>query len=87
MSQQQLSDFEKRIGQFARCRAYILQAVNANPGMTYIEIREWIKAHKRFIMENVDARVRELAREMKPPYVTIEYDASGRVHVYPKNVE
>jgi len=69
----------------ARCRAYVLQAVNTKPGMTYTQIREWIMENKRFHMENVGARVRELARELKIPYVTIEYDEKHTVHVYPIN--
>lgn len=67
----------------ARCRAYVLQAVNTKPGMTYIEIRQWIQRHKQFIMENVGARVRELARELSVPYVRIEYDEGHHAHVYP----
>jgi hypothetical protein len=75
--------FEKRAEMFPRCRAYVLQAVNANPGMGYIEIRQWIQEHLRFTMENVGARVRELAREIQPSMVTIEYDRNGNAHVYP----
>lgn len=77
-----LSTWEKRVEHFARCRAYVLQAVNAEPGMTYIEIRKWIEEHKRFVMENVGARVRELAREIKPAMVKIVYDEHGKAHVY-----
>jgi hypothetical protein len=45
--------------QNARCRALIIQAANAKPGMTYMEIRDWILEHYRFQMENVGGRVRE----------------------------
>ena len=91
-----MSEWEKRVEHFARCRAYVLQAVhglikerkenpewNGDLGPTYIDIRAWIREHKRFEMENVGARVRELARSIKPTIVRIEYDSSGRVHVYP----
>jgi hypothetical protein len=80
MTQQETTSFNPEVN--ARCRAYVLQAVNAQEGMTYVEIREWIRMHKRFIMENVGARVRELARELKPPLVRIEYDGKGQVHVF-----
>ena len=83
MSQQKLGTFEKRAEMFPRCRAYVLQAVNACPGMGYIEIRAWIQEHLRFTMENVGARVRELGREIKPVMVRIEYDGHGNAHVYP----
>ena len=81
MTQQQISSFNPEVN--ARCRALVLQAVNAKPGMTYVEIREWIMMNKRFHMENVGARVRELARELKIPYVAIKYDGKHRAHVYP----
>ena len=82
--QVELSVFDKRVEHFARCRAYVLQAVTANPGMTYIEIREWIREHKRFIMEDIGRRVRELARDLNPAFVEIRYDGGGHAHVYPK---
>ena len=85
MNQQiELGDFDRRAEHFARCRAYVLQAVTANPGMTYIEIRIWIEEHRRFIMEDVGRRVRELARDLKPAFVMICYDGGGHAHVYPK---
>lgn len=80
--QQSLADFERRAEHFSRCRAYVLQAVNAKPGIGYKEIREWIQEHKRFTMENVGARVRELAREVKPAMVKIQYDEHGNARVY-----
>ena len=107
MSQQILSDYEKRSEHFARCEAIIMQAVNdiyehrldgklnyfamdrdnTFLGPTYIEIRNWIEVHKRFIMENVGGRCRSLARDKRPPWLEIEYDSNRRVHVYPKQEE
>ncbi len=69
----------------ARMRAIILQAVNAKQGMTYVEIRDWIRQNKRFEMENVGARVRELAHDKKfIHYVRTEQDKkTGHIRVYP----
>jgi len=67
----------------ARCRALILQAIHNQPGMTYPEIRDWIRLNKHFTMEDVGRRVRELAREITPPHARIMQDKNGRVHVYP----
>jgi hypothetical protein len=81
-----LTEWQKKAESFARCRAYVLQAIHALDGPTYIEIRQWIRENKRFEMENVGARVRELAREIKPPMAIIKYDGSGKVHVFPIEV-
>jgi len=66
----------------ARVRDMILEAVQAHPGIGYSAIRYWIKEHKRFTLENVGGRCRELAREEKPARARIEYDGKGHVHVY-----
>ena len=83
--QSNLSTFDPATN--ARCRALVLQAINAKPGMTYPEIRDWIRENRRFVMEDVGRRVRELARESKPAYARIEQDENGRVHVYPTEKE
>jgi len=80
------TNWEKRVEHFSRCRAYVLQAIHALEGPTYIEIRQWIRENKRFEMENVGARVRELARTVSPPMAVIKYDGSGKVHVYPADL-
>lgn len=64
----------------------MLQAIHALDGPTYVEIRAWIREHKRFEMENVGARVRELARVESPPLAIIKYDGSGKVHVFPADL-
>jgi len=43
----------------------------------YMEIRSWIKINLGYEMENVGARCRELARDMNPAQITIEYDSYG----------
>lgn len=75
------SDWEKRVEHFARSRAHILQAIHDNPGMTYMEIRMWIHERKRYWMENVGARCREL---YELGYARRETDGTGHVHVYPE---
>lgn len=76
----QQGQWEKRVGQFNRSRAMVSQAIHDKPGMTYVEIRIWIREHFRFEMENVGARCRELYNLR---YARKEVDATGRVHVYP----
>ena len=67
----------------ARVRDMIVEAVKTHPGISYAGIRHWIKEHKRFTLENVGGRCRELAREENPPRARIEYDKKGHAHVYP----
>ena len=68
----------------ARMRAIVVEAVDAVPGATYVQIREWIRENKRFEMENVGARVRELATDKKyTHFCFIRYDSKGKAHVYP----
>lgn len=80
MSQQ--SQWQKRVAHFNRSRAMVSQAIHDKPGMTYVEIRIWIREHFRFEMENVGARCREL---YTLGYAEKRVDESGRVHVYPVN--
>jgi len=49
-------------------------------GPTYVEIRLWIREHKRYEMENVGARCREL---YSLGWMRKETEDSGRVHVFP----
>ena len=71
----------------ARMRTIIIDAVDAVPGATYKQIRQWIREEKRFEMENVGARVRELATDPKfTHFCRIQYDKRGRAHVYPLDV-
>ncbi len=79
-----LSKWQKRAETFALCRAQVLKAVNAKPGMTYTQIREYIRWHFHFTMEQVGARCRELYYS---GYARKETDGSGRVHVYPVKEE
>ncbi len=73
----------------ARMRAIIIEAVdNLPPGSTYTKIREWVRENKRFEMENVGARVRELATDPKfTHFLKILYDKKGGAHVYPLSFE
>jgi hypothetical protein len=79
--------YDEHAEEFARCRAFVLQAVNKKPGMTYPEIRAWILKNKHFEMEDVGRRVRELARERTVPLVRIDYDKRGHAIVYPAKEE
>ena len=76
--------YENRKESFARCRALVLQAIHAKPGMTYMEIRVWIKKHKDFWMEGADARCREL---YVLGHARREADEKGTIHVYPVPLE
>jgi len=73
-------NWEKLVEHFARSRAHILQAINKQPGMTYMEIRLWIHEHKLYWMENVGARCREL---YTLGYARRETGEEGKVHVFP----
>lgn len=73
-------NFEQRIEKLARCRAVVLQAINHTPGMTYSQIREWVRKHKGFYMEQVGARCRELYYSN---YAVRKTGEDNRVHVYP----
>lgn len=77
-------DFEARIEKLAHCRAVVLQAIHAQPGMTYTDIREWINEHKRFRMESVGRRCREIRDS---GYVELRTEGDNRVHVYPAKTE
>jgi hypothetical protein len=69
----------------ARSAALVRQAVYAYPGMTYAQIREWVRKARGVIIENVGARVREM--DGRNPnfkqYVTTTQDEKGNIHVYP----
>ena len=49
-----------------------------------MEIRSWIKINYGYEMENVGARCRELARDLNPAKIVIEYDSYGWAWVSPK---
>ena len=48
-----------------------------------MEIRCWIKINLGYEMENVGARCRELARDLNPSKIVIEYDSYGWAWVTP----
>ena len=48
-----------------------------------MEIRSWIKINYGYEMENVGARCRELARDLNPAKIVIEYDSYGWAWVTP----
>ena len=87
---------EQVVDKYAKARQDVLTAVReirrnklANPHITekrvcYMEIRSWIKINLGYEMENVGARCRELARDMNPPQITIEYDRYGWAWVSPR---
>lgn len=75
-----MSQVEQEVNRFAHSRATVLKAIHKKPGMTYIQIRDYITWHFHFTMENVGARCRELYG-LGWAY-KIE-DDKGRVHVYP----
>ena len=73
------------VDRFAHSRAIVLKAIHKRPGMTYVQIREYVKWHFHFTMENVGARCRELYLK---DFARKTEDVNGRVHVYPvKNGE
>jgi len=71
---------EQAVNRFAHSRAIVLKAIHKKPGMTYIQIRNYIRWHFNFTMENVGARCREL---YLADHAKKEVDDRGRVHVYP----
>ena len=87
---------EQVLDKYAKARTDVLTAVReirrnklANPNITekrvcYMEIRCWIKINLGYEMENVEARCRELAREISPPQIVIEYDSYGWAWVSPR---
>jgi len=95
-------DFQ--LDRYNRAREDVLEAIRTiyraklmNPhvrekGVTYLEIRNWIKIHKRYDMENVGARCRELARDFNPPLILIQYNDREHALVtplvnMPRNIE
>lgn len=79
-----ISQVEQAVDRFNHSRAVVLKTINKKPGMTYVQIREYIRWHEGFLMENVGARCRELYI-LDHAYKT--EDARGRVHVYPVKEE
>ena len=83
------------LDKYCRARQDVLTAVReirrnklSNPHIMekrvcYMEIRSWIKINLGYEMENVGARCRELAREISPPQIVIEYDGYGWAWVSP----
>lgn len=81
---------------FNRARQDVLKAIReirrnklSNPHINekrvcYMEIRSWIKINLGYEMENVGARCRELARDIQPAEIVIDYDVDGWVWVTPK---
>ena len=84
------------LDKYAKAREDVLMAVReirrnklSNPHITekrvcYMEIRSWIKINLGYEMENVGARCRELARDLNPAKIVIEYDSYGWAWVTPK---
>ena len=84
------------VDKYAKARQDVLRAVReirrnklSNPNITekrvcYMEIRNWIKLNLGYEMENVGARCRELARDLNPAQIVIEYDGYGWAWVSPK---
>jgi hypothetical protein len=80
---------------FAHAREDVLDAVRqirrnklSNPHISekrvsYMEIRAYIKIRFGYEMENVGARCRELARDLNPPAIRIEYDEFNWAWVTP----
>jgi len=87
---------EQVLDKYAKARDNVLTAIReirrnklSNPNITekrvcYMEIRSWIKINLGYEMENVGARCRELARDMNPAKIVIEYDSYGWAWVSPK---
>lgn len=79
-----MSQVEQAVDRFAYSRAIVLKTINKKPGMTYIQIRDYITWYFHFTMENVGARCRELCI-LDHAYKT--EDSCGRVYVYPVKEE
>lgn len=79
-----MSLIEKAVDRFAHSRATVLKAIHKRPGMTYIQIRDYITWHFHFTMENVGARCRELSVK---DWAAKRVGDKGRVHVYPMEGE
>ena len=83
------------LDKYAKARDDVLRAVReirrnklSNPHIMekrvcYMEIRCWIKINLGYEMENVGARCRELARDLNPAKIVIEYDSYGWAWVTP----
>jgi len=86
---------EQVLDKYAKARQDVLTAIReirrnklSNPHITekrvcYMEIRCWIKINLGYEMENVGARCRELARDLNPAKIVIEYDSYGWAWVTP----
>ena len=83
------------LDKYAKARDDVLRAVReirrnklSNPHIMekrvcYMEIRAWIKINLGYEMENVGARCRELAHDLNPAQIVIEYDSYGWAWVTP----